>query len=111
MKKTKTILLVVGGLVILGVGGMLYRFRYFTSSEKAQTPIEAQEMNQYFEKKSEKLMKEKYYGAQIALYEGMRKQYPDSVDLKKKLAEAYQNAGREEEAKKLLGEIQQADQK
>lgn len=59
----------------------------------------------YLQERGEALYKRDYYLPQIAVYQKMLEQYPDSVDLRKKLADAYRQIGKDEEAQRLLDEI------
>ena len=59
----------------------------------------------FIQRQGEEFYKKQYYRSQIAVYERMLQQFPDSPDTQKKLAFAYYGAGEFEKARPLLERI------
>ena len=96
--------------VLVGAGIVYYLSFHSRLAQPSKTPQESvspQEMQEFLQKRGEAAFKKQRAEALIAIYEKMLPQYPDNIDLKKKLADAYRDAGREEEAEKLLKELQE----
>ena len=96
----KKIYVSAGVVILVGVGTGLTLWKQ--KSRSVPAPVSAEKGTSYFEERGEALYKRKILAPQIAAYEKMREAYPDSVDLKKKLALAYFDAGEYAKAEPLL---------
>ena len=101
MSKKQKALWCVSSIAILAIAAYVIKSHYL-SSEKSLPSVDSKETGDYLQKRGEALFKQHYYGAQIAVYQKMLEQFPENQDLKKKLAEAYHNADKEEESRKIL---------
>lgn len=96
--KKKIILVVLSGVLILGVIG----FYSFPLLKPKEIPVSKEEVENFVQKRGEEGLKRKIALTQVAVYEKMLVQFPESADLKKKLASAYKDAGEHDKAQKLL---------
>ncbi|MBI2982375.1 MAG: tetratricopeptide repeat protein [Deltaproteobacteria bacterium] len=106
--KPKFIGLLVFIVLILGGGTLLLlhkspkKLPSFTAEEASEL---ATDRARIIREMGEEGLKKKQYLPLIKVYEDLLTQYPDSKDLKRKLAESYEEVGELEKAKKLLDEI------
>lgn len=92
-------------IVLVGAGIAYYLSSRSQPDRGLQGPASPQAMQEFVQRRGEAAMRRQQALALIAIYEKMLPQFPDNADLKKKLAAAYRDAGREEEAKRLEEEI------
>lgn len=86
----------------LGIVAAIYNFR--NTPEKSQ----AQPWNDFLRDRGEQGLKRKMALPLVSVYEKELKQFPQSMDLKKKLALAYFEAGKFDEARPLLIQVNQS---
>jgi len=78
---------------------------------KGPSPVRAANPREFLQKRGEEGLRKKTATSFVAVYEKMLARYPDSLELKKKLAAAYTEAGQPEKASPLLEEIAKSGQK
>lgn len=94
------------------VGGVLF-YRFYFSQQSPARPAPKIEggaeapasVEDFLRKQGEASFKRKLSLPLIAVYQKMLAQYPESIDLKKKLASAYLAAGKYDQARPLLEEV------
>lgn len=108
MKKRSLVIGIVGIVVSLAVGVGAYGIFFYQNSPPPRGGTQ-EDVSQGFEgfvrSRAEDTMRKNYNASLIATYEKMRLQFPDSLDLKKKLATAYVDTRQYDKAKPLLEEV------
>ncbi len=103
--------LVCIGLAFVGLWLGIRLLSPLFKPEKNGREIPAENTQELMKKRGETILREQYNRSLIVAYQKMLEQYPESLDLKKKLANAYLAAGEKEMAEKLLKEISEAEKK
>ncbi|MBI2339852.1 MAG: tetratricopeptide repeat protein [Deltaproteobacteria bacterium] len=93
--------------IILAVSAYFLTLRPLQAPE----PVRAANPQEFIQKRGEEGLKKKRAMALAAVYERMLARYPDNLELKRKLAAAYTEAGQPEKAGPLLDEIVKSEQK
>jgi len=104
VKKT----LALWAVAVLMAGGLLGYFHFRTrpvplGPEDALTRYK--QASEFWLKKGRAGLEKKYFTPQVAVYERLVHQYPESLDLRKKLATAYFSSGNYEKASPLLEDL------
>jgi len=105
MTKKQILFSILLGLLILGVGVGFLKYRAHKRQETLVTPNpppNKEELQKFLEQEGQKGLKKRNAQVLIGVYEKMLVQFPESVDLKKKLASAYEDTEEHDKAQKLL---------
>lgn len=106
-RKLQWLFLVMAVHILIGAA---YYFGVIRSRKGADS-IRAANPKEFIQKRGEEALRKKTAASFVEVYEKMLDQYPDSLELKKKLAAAYTEAGQPEKAGPLLDEIAELEQK
>ncbi len=102
MKKKIAGLVIAIIVVLAGIWFIAPRIHEKSGGQKTTTGevTPAQDLQELMKKKGEAVLQESYNRPLITVYQNLLKQYPDSLDLKKKLEEARRAAGEEDPKQK-----------
>ncbi|MDO8643820.1 MAG: tetratricopeptide repeat protein [bacterium] len=98
--------------LVLG-GAAFFLYQYYNPRPSKTEPVSPRgdTFQRYIQKKGEVEMTKRTALTLAVVYEKMLAQYPDNLELKKKLAKAYQDAGQDNKARPLLDEINRLESK
>ncbi len=111
MTKKQILFSILLGLLILGVGVGFLKYRAHKRQEALAAPnlnpppnpiTKKEDLQKFLEQEGQKGLKKRNAQVLIGVYEKMLVQFPESVDLKKKLASAYEDTEEHDKAQKLL---------
>lgn len=106
-RKSQWVFLVLAVVVLVGAAYYLGVIRV----RKGAGPIRAANLREFLQKRGEGALRKRTAMTLVVVYERMLARYPDNLELKKKLAAAYTEAGQPEKAGPLLNEIAKSEQK